>query len=131
MPEKLIVRCAIMIVVLAPIWRRLYIGGFWARVRGTVIQMDLQYNNSRMPGSIWVPTIEYDAAGQRWRLAKNYWQYPGAKPAYKVGDQVELLCHPRKPWRFTYKDKWLGWIIAAAVTWQVGLYVNAHLPPDV
>ena len=36
-----------------------------------------------------MPTIEYDAAGRRWRCVKNYWQYPGAKPAYKVGDQVE------------------------------------------
>jgi hypothetical protein len=75
MPEKLIVRCANMIAALAPIWRRLYIEHFWARVRGTVIRMDLRYNNtSRMPGWIWVPTIEFDAAGQHWSLAKNYWQ---------------------------------------------------------
>lgn len=130
MLEKLIVRCAIMIAALAPIWRRLYIEHFWASTRGTVIRNDLQFGNNA-PSGIWVPTIEFHAAGQLWVFAKNYWQPVGGKPAYKVGDEVELLYHPRKPWRFTYKDRWGNWIFPALGTGMLGMYLIAHLPPDV
>src|SRR5262249_18312075 len=130
MLEKLIVRCAIMIAAAAPIWRRFYIGYFWASTRGTVIRVDLRFNaSSETPGWVWVPTIEYHVAGQRWVFAKNYWQVIGAKSAYKVGDEVELLYHPRKPWRFTYKDNWTNWIFPALGTGMLGIYVIAHLPP--
>jgi Protein of unknown function (DUF3592) len=129
MLEKLIVRFAIMIAAAAPIWRRLYIEHFWASTLGTVIRVDLGLNPKG--GWVWVPTIEYHVAGQRWAFAKNYWQVVGAKSAYKVGDEVELLYHPRKPWRFTYKDNWVNWIFPALGTGMVGLYVIAHLPPDV
>jgi Protein of unknown function (DUF3592) len=127
--ESLILRCAIIIAALAPIGRRFYIERFWACARGTVVKMDLQYNaTSRMPGWIWVPTIEYHVAGQRWALAKNYWQSPGDKPAYKVGDEVEILYNPRKPWRFTYKA-WRNWIVTAIITGVLGLAALANLPP--
>src|SRR5215467_13277556 len=116
MLEKLIVRCAIMIAALAPIWRRFYIEHFWASARGTVIRVDLGCSPDGVPGSVWVPTIEFHAAGQRWVFAKNYWQTVGAKAVYKVGDEVELLYHPRKPWRFTYKDTWGNWIFPALGT---------------
>ena len=131
MLEKLIVRCAIMIAALAPIWRRFYIEHFWASARGTVIRMDLGCSPGGLPGSVWVPTIEYHVAGQRWVFAKNYWQVVGDRAAYQVGDPVDVLYHPRKPWRFTYKDRRGSWIGAALLTSMLGLYVIAHLPPDV
>ncbi len=72
MLETLIFRCAITIAALAPIWQRCYIEHFLASARGTVIRLDLGRSPGAVPGSVWVPTIEYHVAGQRWAFAKNY-----------------------------------------------------------
>ena len=95
---------AIVLVALSPILQRIYIEHFWARGRGTVIRID------RAPGVesgwIWVPTIEYNVAGRRWVSRMAYWQragsfFGGPSSKYSVGDEVEILYDPRKPWRFT------------------------------
>jgi Protein of unknown function (DUF3592) len=101
-----IVRCAIVIAVLSPIWRRLYIGRFWVRGRGTVIQVNIAPGNEG--GSILVPTIEYYVDGQRWIFPKSHF-WPLLE--YRVGDQFNILYNPRKPWRCTF-DGWSHWIIA-------------------
>jgi hypothetical protein len=55
-------------------------------------------------------------------FAKNYWQLVNDdRSKYSVGDEVEILYNPRKPWRFTYKNSWGNWIGAAFVTGMLGI----------
>ncbi len=95
--------CAIVIVVLSPLWRRLYIERFWIAGRGTVIRLEggINTNPGRGGGtSVWTPVIEYHAASQRFSSQFSYWQSFNARSKYAVGDEVEILYNPRNPSRF-------------------------------
>jgi uncharacterized protein DUF3592 len=106
--------CAIAIVALSPLLRRLYIGRFWIHGRGTVIRLEGGINTN--PGAagawVWTPVIEYDAAGQRFSSQFSYWQRFNAKSKYAVGDQVNILYSPRDPSRFIL-NSWIEHIILA------------------
>src|SRR5215470_9181659 len=112
----LIVRCAIIIAALSPIWRRLYIKHFWVGGRATVIQVNRELvQGGEASGWVRVPTIEYYADGQRWAFPMSYWQraagfFGGPDSKYRVGDQVDILYNPSKPWRCAL-DRWLHWIL--------------------
>ena len=129
----LIVRCAIVIAALTPIWRRVYIGHFWVRARATVIRVDREpVQGGEVSGWGWVPTIEYYADGQRWAFSKSYLQpsagfFGGPDAKYRVGDQVDILYNPRKPWRCTF-DGWLHWIFVATITGAFGIFALVNLP---
>ena len=117
----LIVRCAIVIAALSPIWRRLYIGHFWVRGRATVIQVNHEFASSDGGiGWVPVPTIEFYADGQRWEFPKSHVRMGGPNSEYHVGDQFDILYNPRKPWRCTF-DGWSRWIIAATFTGAFGI----------
>ena len=119
----LIVRCAIVIAALSPIWRRLYIGHFWVRGRATVIQVNHEFASSDGGiGWVPVPTIEFYADGQRWEFPKSHFPPPGEGPdsKYRVGDQFDILYNPRKPGRWTL-DAWSYWIWAATLTGAYGI----------
>src|SRR5215470_468149 len=120
----LIVRCAIVIAALSPIWRGLYIRRFWVRGRGTVIQVNVERVSGDGGGWIWVPTIEYYADGQRWEFPKSHFR---PLLEYRVGDQFDILYHPSKPWRCTYGGR-LHWIFGAAFTGAIGIYVAVRSP---
>jgi len=130
---EFIVRGAIIIAAFSPIWRRLYIEHFWVRVRAAVIRVDREFSEgSEASGWVWVPTIEYYADGQRWAFPKSYLQrsagfFGGPDSKYRVGDQVEILYNPRKPWRCTI-DGWGHWIFAAMVTGAFGIFALVNLP---
>jgi hypothetical protein len=53
--------------VLSPVWRRFYIERFWVHARGTVIRSEGEIVPEAEDTWTWTPTIEYDAAGQRFR----------------------------------------------------------------
>jgi len=116
----LIVRCAIVIAALSPIWRRLYIEHFWVRARATVIRVDREpVRGGEVSGWGWVPTIEYYADGKRWIFPKSrFWPLL----EYRVGDQFDILYNPRKPWRCIY-DGWFHWILVAMFTGGLGIVV--------
>ena len=108
--------CAIMMVALSPLLRRLYIEHFWIPARGTVIRLNGEFStNPDAPGGwVWTPVIEYHAAGQRFSSRVSYWQRLNAKAKYSVGDQVEILYDPRKPSRFML-DSWVKHIVFTIV----------------
>jgi hypothetical protein len=130
---NLIVRCAIVIAALSPIWRRLYIEHFWVRGRATVIQVDRELvRGGEVSGWVWVPTIEYYADGQRWAFPKSYLQpaasfFGGPDSKYRVGDQVDILYNPRKPRCCTF-DGWSHWILVATFTGALGIFAVVNLP---
>jgi hypothetical protein len=117
---NLIAYCALALVGLSPILRRVYIEYFWVHGRGTVIDVDRTYASSEdASGWVWVPTIEYHAAGQRWTSPLSYRQRPGSffrgpDSTYSVGDEVEILYNPRKPSQCTLTG-WYQWIVMAIV----------------
>jgi hypothetical protein len=96
--------------VLSPVWRRFYIERFWVHARGTVIRSEGEIVPEAEDTWTWTPTIEYDAAGQRFRSRVSYWQRLNAKSKYSVGDQMEILYDSRKPLRFIL-DSWIEYII--------------------
>jgi Protein of unknown function (DUF3592) len=98
--------CAIVIVALSPLLRRLYIARFWIHGRGTVIRLDGGLSQSEGVW-VWTPIIEYHVAGQRFSSRVSYWQRFNAKSKYAVGDEVEILYNPRKPSRFIL-DSWIN-----------------------
>ena len=103
---------AIVIVVLSPLLRRLYIDRFWIHGRGTVIRLDGAISTN--PGAagtwVWAPIIEYYAGGQKFSSRVSYWQRFNAKSKYSVGDEVDILYDPRNPSRVML-DIWSGHII--------------------
>ncbi len=103
--------CAIVLVGISPLLRRLYIGRFWIHARGTVIQSYGGISSNPGAGGAWVwsPFMEYHADGQRFSSQFSYWQLLNAKPKYKVGDPVEILYNPRNPSRFIL-DSWTSHI---------------------
>jgi hypothetical protein len=109
--------CAIALVVLSPLLRRLYIERFWMRGRGTVIRLEGGINTN--PGAagawLWTPVIEYHTGGQKFSSRFSYWQLLNAKPKYAVGDEVEILYSPRDPSRFVL-DSWDSWITHLIIT---------------
>ena len=102
--------CAITMVALSPLLRRLYFEPFWIHERGTVIRLEGAINTNPGAGGAWVwtPVIEYYVAGQRFSSRFSYWQRFNAKSKYKVGDQVEILY--RDPSRFIL-DSWIEHIV--------------------
>jgi hypothetical protein len=116
-----IVLCALVVVALSPLLRRLYIERFWVPARGTVIRLEGGINTN--PGAagawVWTPVIEYHAAGQRFSSQFSYWQRLNAKSKYKVGDEVEILYSPRNPSRFIPNS----WIEHIVLTILVGLII--------
>ena len=65
--------CAIVIVVLSPLWRRLYIERFWVHARGTVIRLDggIHDNPDAAGAWVWTPIIEYQAEMKSRRLIRS------------------------------------------------------------
>jgi hypothetical protein len=116
-----IVLCAIVIAALSSIWRRLYIGRFWVRGRGTAIQVNVEYIETGEGGwtCIWTPTIEYYADGRRWVS-----QF-GLQSECRVGDQFDILYNPRKPWRCSYV-RWWPWIFGAMMTGLFGIIFGQY-----
>jgi Protein of unknown function (DUF3592) len=99
--------CVVGIVAISPLLRRLYMERFWIHGPGTVIRLEGGIStNPRAAGSwVWVPVIEYHAAGQRFSSRVSYWQRFNAKPKYSVGDEVDILYDPRNPSRVML-DNW-------------------------
>jgi len=111
-----IVLCLIVIVVLSPLLRRLYIEALWERGRGTVIRLEGGINTTVGPGGgtwVWSPLIEYYAHGQRFSSRFSYWQSFNARSKYAVGDKVDILYSPRNPSRFILdsSDSWFTYIV--------------------
>ena len=106
--------CAIAIVALSPLLRRLYIERFWIHGRGTVIRLEggINTNPDAAGAWVWTPVIEYYAAGQRFSSQFSYTQRFNAKSKYAVGDQVNILYSPRDPSRFIL-NSWIEHIILA------------------
>jgi uncharacterized protein DUF3592 len=120
----------IVIVALSPLLRRLYIELFWIRGRGTVIRLEGGINTNPGAGGAWVwtPVIEYHGAGQQFSSRFSYWQPLNAKPAYAVGDQVEILYSSRNPSRFVL-DSWDSWITHIIITFFLSsVIVLASIP---
>jgi hypothetical protein len=125
---NLIAYCVLALIGLSPILRRVYIEYFWAHGRGTVIEIDRTFaSGGEASGWVWVPTIEYHAAGQRWTSPISYWQrlgsfFGGPDSKYSIGDEVEILYNPRKPSHCTLEG-WSQWIVMAmvisAVIWTI------------
>jgi len=114
--------CAIGIVALSPVLRRLYIERFWIHGRGTVIRLEGGINTNPGPGGgtwVWSPVIAYDAAGQQFSSRFSYWQSFNAKSKYTVGDQVKILYSPRNPSRFVL-DSWSSWLTYLVLTITLG-----------
>jgi hypothetical protein len=63
----------IVIVVLSPLLRRVYIERFWIHGRGTVMRLEGGINTNPGAGGAWVwtPVIEYHAAGQQSLVRKS------------------------------------------------------------
>jgi uncharacterized protein DUF3592 len=104
--------CAIGIVVLSPLLRRLYLERFWIHGRGTVIRLDgaISTNPNAAGTWVWTPIIEYDAEGQRFSSKVSYWQRFNARSKYSPGDKVDILYDPQNPSRVML-DSWTGHII--------------------
>jgi hypothetical protein len=121
---------AIVIVVLSPLLRRVYIERFWVRGRGTVIRLEGGISNNPGAGGAWgwTPVIEYDAAGQQFSSRFSYWQLLNAKPKYVVGDQVEILYSSRNPSRFVL-DSWDSWITYITTTIFIGFAIMSTFVP--
>jgi hypothetical protein len=120
--SDLITLCAVGIVALLPLLRRIYMQRFWARGRGTVIRLEGGINTNPGPGGgtwVWWPVIAYDAAGQRFSSRFSYWQSFNAKSKYAVGDEVEILYSPRNPSRFVLDD-WSSWLTYLVLTIMLG-----------
>ena len=117
--------CAIVIVVLSPLLRRLYIERFWTHGRGTVIRLDGAIStNPHAAGTwVWAPVIEYYAAGQQYNSKVSYWQRFNAKSKFSVGDKVDILYDPRNPTRVML-DAWTGHIV---LTVLIGAFVAERL----
>jgi hypothetical protein len=116
--------CAIVIVALSPILHRLYIQSFWIPALGTVIRLEGGISTMADAPAVWVwtPVIEYQANGQQFTSQFSYWQRFNAKSKYAVGDQVEILCNPRKPSSFVL-DSWQSWINHFAITIFIGFSI--------
>jgi Protein of unknown function (DUF3592) len=123
---------AIVIVVLSPLLRRIYIQCFWIRGRGTVIRLEGGINTNADVGGgwVWTPVIEYCVAGQRFSSQFSYWQRisTNAKSKYAVGDQVEILYSSRNPSRFIL-DSWDSWIPFIIITILVGYAITFAVVP--
>ncbi len=130
-----IILCAVVIVVLSPLWRRLYIERFWVAGRGTVIRLAgaINTNPGRGGGTwVWTPVIEYHAAGQRFSSQFSYWQSFNARSKYAVGDQVEILYNPRNPSRFLLHtwDSWITYIVLTILFGSAILSMIASRSPS-
>ena len=116
---------AMMLVVLSPLLRRLYIERFWTHARGTVIRLGGAISTN--PGAagtwVWAPIIEYYAGKQRFSSKVSYWQRFNAKSKYSVGDQVEILYDPRDPSRVML-NSWAGHLL---FTMLIGAFVAERL----
>ena len=109
--------CIIVIVALAPLLHRFYIGRFWIHARGTVIRLDGGINFNAGPGGgtwVWTPVVEYQADGQRLTSRISPWQRFNAKSPYAVGDMVGILCDPRNPSRVML-DSWTTHIVLTII----------------
>ncbi len=125
-----IVLCLIVIVVLSPLLRRVYIEWFWKRGRGTVIRLEGGINTSPAPGGgtwVWTPRIEYHAGGQHFSSRFSYWQSFNARSKYAVGDEVDILYSPRNPSRFIL-DSWDSWLSYIILTILLGSAVIPRSP---
>jgi hypothetical protein len=120
----------IVIVVLSPLLRRVYIERFWIHGRGTVMRLEGGINTNPGAGGAWVWTavIEYHAAGQQFSSRFLYWQLLNAKPKYAVGDQVEILYSPRTPSHFVL-DSWDSWITHIIITFFLGFAIISAVVP--
>ena len=117
-----IILCAMAIVALSPLLRRLYIERFWIRGRGTVIGLEGGINTSSDTGGgtwVWTPRIEYHVGGQRFTSRLSYWQSLNARSKYAVGDEVDILYSPRNPSRFIL-DSWDSWLSYILITIVLG-----------
>jgi hypothetical protein len=103
-----IVVCGIAIVILSPLLRRAYIEHSWVHTRGTVKHLDGSISTNPHAGGswVWVPIIEYHAAGKAYSGRISYWQRFNARSKYSVGDEIRILYDPRDPSRFIL-DSWL------------------------
>ena len=120
----------IVIVALLPLFRRVYIEGFWIRGRGTVIRNEGGINTNPGAGGAWVwtPVIEYQAAGQQFSSRFSYWQLLNAKPKYAVGDEVRILYSSRNPSRFVL-DSWDSWITHIIISILFGSAIMTAVVP--
>lgn len=102
-----IVLCATVVVILSPLLRRLYIERFWVHTHGTVKHLDgsISTNQGAAGSWVWVPIIEYQAAGKQFSGRVSYWQGFNAKSKYSVGDEIRILYDSRDPSRFIV-DSW-------------------------
>jgi hypothetical protein len=118
-----IVLCAIVVVILSPLLRRSYFERFWVHTRGTVKHLDGSIStNPEAAGSwVWVPIIEYHAAGKTLSGRVSYWQRFNAKSKYSVGDEIRILYDPRDPSRFIL-DSWIEHIF---LTVFLGLVITS------
>jgi hypothetical protein len=126
------VLCVIVIVVLSPVLRRFYIERFWERGRGTVIRLEGGINTSPAPGGgtwVWMPVVEYHAAGQRFSSRFSYWQSFNARSKYAVGDEVDILYSPRSPSRFIL-DSWDSWISYIIMSILLGAAILSAVIPQ-
>ncbi len=123
--------CAIVVVVLSPLLRRVYIEFSWERGRGTVIRLEGGINTNPGPGGgswVWTPVIEYSAAGRRFSSRFSYWQSFNARSKYRVGDEVDILYSPRNPSRFIL-DSWDSWLSFVLVTILLGSAIFSAVVP--
>lgn len=126
-----IVLCLIVIVVLSPLLRRVYIECFWERGRGTVIRLEGGINTNPSPGGgtwVWSPRIAYEAGGQRFSSRFSYWQSFNARSKYAVGDEVDILYSPRNPSRFIL-DSWDSWLSYILITILLGSAIFSAIVP--
>src|SRR5262249_31368932 len=122
--------CAVVIAGLSPLLRRFYIDRFWIHGRGTVIRLDGVINeNSEAVAWVWMPIVEYQAAGQRFS-SRVFLRWPGvsAKSEYSVGDRVDILYDPRNPSRVML-DNWAGHIFSTIlISGWLGIIIADRLP---
>lgn len=118
-----IVLCAIAVVILSPLLRRLYIERCWVHARGTVKHLDgsISTNPGAAGSWVWVPIIEYHAAGKILSGRVSYWQRFNARSKYSVGDEIAILYDPRDPARFILD----GWIEHFFYTVFLGLVISS------
>ena len=118
-----VVFSAIVIVILSPLLRRLYIERFWVHARGTVKRLDgsISTNPGAAGSWVWVPIIEYGGAGKTLSGRVSYWQRFNARSKYSVGDEIGILYDPRDPSRFIL-DSWIEHIFYTVV---LGLLITS------
>jgi uncharacterized protein DUF3592 len=118
-----VVLCAIAVVILSPLLRRLYLERFWVHAGGTVKHLDGSISTNPHAGGawVWVPIIEYHAAGKTLSGRVSYWQRFNAKSKYSVGDKIRILFDPRDPSRFIL-DSWIEHIF---LTVFLGLVITS------